>query len=104
MSFGGGNVPGRPDLLASEADRETAQAVLKQAFEDQRLSQDEFEARVGRAVAARTQGELAQLTQDIPAPAPAAPRGGRRIWLVAGGVAVLAVAGILASVLSSSGS
>jgi uncharacterized protein GlcG (DUF336 family) len=104
MSFGGGNVPGRPDMLASEADREAAQAELKQAFEDQRLSQDEFEARVGKAVAARTQGELAQLTQDIPRPAPAAPPRSRRIWLVAGGVAVLAVAGILAGVLSSSGS
>jgi hypothetical protein len=102
MSYGGGNVPGRPDLLASEADREATQAVLKQAFEDERLSQDEFEARVGKAVAARTQGELAQLTLDIPRPAPApVPRRSGRIWLLAGGVGVLGVAGILVGVLSS---
>ena len=43
MSFGGGNVHGQPDMLASEADREATQAVLKQAFEDERLPQDEFD-------------------------------------------------------------
>jgi hypothetical protein len=93
-------VPGGPDLLASEADREATQAVLKQAFEDERLTQEEFEARVGKAVSARTQGELAELTRDIPRPAPA-PRRNGRIWLLAGGACALAVAGIIAGVLSS---
>lgn len=100
MSDGGGNAPGGSDLLASEADREATQAVLKQAFEDERLTQDEFEARVGKAVAARTQGELAALTRDIPRPAPAARRGGRK-WLLASGVGVLAVVAIVVAVLSS---
>src|ERR1700690_926514 len=99
MSYGGDSGPGRPDLLASEADREAAQAALKQAFEDERLTQDEFEVRVGKAMAARTQGELAGLTRDIPRAAPA-PRRSGRIWLLAGGVGVLAVAGIIAGVLS----
>jgi hypothetical protein len=102
MSYGGGSVPGRPDLLASEADREATQAVLKQAFEDERLTQEEFEARVGKAVAARTQGELTELTRDIPRPVPAARRN-NRIWLLAAGAGVVAVAGIIAGVLSSSG-
>ena len=56
MSVGGGygSPPGQPyGMLASESDREACQAVLKQAFEDERLNQDEFEARVGKAVAAR---------------------------------------------------
>jgi Domain of unknown function (DUF1707) len=87
MKYGGGNVPGGSDLLASEADREATQAVLKQAFEDERLTQDEFEARVGKAVAARTQGELAALTRDIPRPAAAKPRRVNRFRLLAGGVA-----------------
>jgi hypothetical protein len=64
-------------MLASEADREATLAVLKQAFEDQRLMLDEFQSRVGRALAARTQGELAQLTRDIPT-GPAAPVTGGR--------------------------
>ena len=107
MSFGGGSVPGQADMLASEADREATQAVLKQAFEDERLTQDEFEARVGKAVAARTQGDLAELTRDIPRPAPvpvpgSARRRGRGVWLVAGGIAVLAVGGILVGVVSGS--
>ena len=64
MSFGSGyeNMPTPPgEMLASEADREATQDVLKQAFEDERLNQDEFEARIGKAVAARTQGDLAAL-------------------------------------------
>jgi Domain of unknown function (DUF1707) len=93
-------------MLASEADREATQAVLKQAYEDERLTLDEFEARVGRAVAARTQGELAKLTRDIPAP-PAVPSGPvpsgvvpsgprlNRIWLLIGVIAVIVVAGAL---------
>jgi hypothetical protein len=66
-SYAGGPVqPGA--MLASESDREATQAVLKKAFEDQRLTQDEFESRVGSALAARTQGELAALTRDLPVP------------------------------------
>src|SRR5579859_7302552 len=100
MSYREGNAPGGPGLLASEADREAAQAVLKQAFEDERLTQDEFEARAGKAVSARTQGELAELTRDIPRPVPTPQRSGR-IWLLAGVACVLAAAGIIAGVVSS---
>lgn len=64
-------------MLASEADREATQAVLKQAFEDQRLMLDEFESRIGRALAARTQGELARLIRDIPTGPTALVSGGR---------------------------
>jgi hypothetical protein len=70
-------------MLASQADREAARAVLEQAFEDQRLNQDEFEARVGRALAARTQLELAELTQDLP-PLPVKPASRwKRLWSTA---------------------
>ena len=47
MAYGadGGDQPVPPgQMLASEAERERCQAVLKQAFEDQRLTQDEFES------------------------------------------------------------
>jgi hypothetical protein len=110
MSFGagdGGNLPGPTGMLASEANREAVQALLKQAYEDQRLTLDEFEGRVGKAIAARTLDELADLTRDLPAapvPPPAPPRRPRRVWLLTGGIAVIALAGLivaLVQVLSS---
>jgi Domain of unknown function (DUF1707) len=110
MSFGSGseNHPVRPgEMLASEADREATQDVLKKAFEDERLTQDEFEERIGKAVAARTVGECAALTQDIPRPAAPVPaaRPSRLIWLLGGGIAVVAiVVAVIATTLSSSGS
>jgi hypothetical protein len=89
-------------MLASEAERERCQAVLKQAFEDQRLTQDEFESRVGSAISARTLDQLAALTRDLPASPPATiPAPSRRSgtpWLL-GGLAVLAVAVALFALL-----
>ncbi len=87
MRYGAGHEDDLPPggMLASESDRLAAQDVLKQAYEDKRLTLDEFESRVGRAMAARYQGELARLTRDIPAapaptpaPAPAVPPPARR--------------------------
>jgi hypothetical protein len=39
---------------------------LQRAFRKGRLSADELERRVERALAARTRGELAALTRDLP--------------------------------------
>jgi hypothetical protein len=102
MSFGAGdgsNAVGPGGILASEADREACQAELKQAYEDQRMTLDEFEARVGRAVAARTQGELAQLTRDLPQPVTGqleAPSGRRSplVWLLSIGIGVVVLIGL----------
>ena len=76
---------GRGRLRASHADREQVVDNLKAAFVQGRLAQDELDARVGQALAARTYAELAALTADLPAepdramspapaPAPAQPR------------------------------
>jgi hypothetical protein len=54
-------------LRASCADRERVIDLLKAAFVQGRLDKDEFDARIGRAVASRTYGELAAVTADIPA-------------------------------------
>ena len=51
---------------ASHADREQVVSALKAAFVQGRLATDELDARVGAALAARTQAELAVLTEDIP--------------------------------------
>jgi len=54
-------------LRASHVDREQAISALKAAFVHGRLTSDEFDARVGQALAARTHAELAVITADIPA-------------------------------------
>lgn len=51
---------------ASHADREQLIEVLKIAFVQGRLTKDELDARVSRTFAARTYGELAALTADLP--------------------------------------
>jgi hypothetical protein len=65
-----------PDLRASDADREAAVAHLRDAAGEGRLSLDELTQRVEAATAARTQGELAALTADLPAPGTVAPGAG----------------------------
>jgi DNA-binding beta-propeller fold protein YncE len=59
--------PGRGHGRASHADRERVIAALKVAFIQGRLTKDEFDSRVGRALGSRTYAELAALTADIPA-------------------------------------
>ena len=57
----------RSRMRASHGDREQVIAVLKAAFVQGRLDKDEFDLRVGRALASRTYADLAALTADIPA-------------------------------------
>jgi Domain of unknown function (DUF1707) len=58
---------GRSHLRASRGDREQVIGVLKAAFVQERLTKDEFDLRVGQALASRTYAELAALTADMPA-------------------------------------
>jgi Domain of unknown function (DUF1707) len=115
MSLGPGNDnPSRyPAMLASRADRDATQAALENAFADERLTQDEFESRVGRALSARTLADLAELTRDLPVSPgqPAAPgqfavpgpftvpgparRPGRRVWWLVSGIAAVVVAAVI---------
>jgi hypothetical protein len=63
MAAGAG---GRSHMRASHADREQVIDLLKAAFVQGRLTKDEFELRVGQALASRTVAELASPTADIP--------------------------------------
>ena len=56
-----------PAWLAGTADRERTVGVLRAAFTEGRLTQDELEDRVGRAYAARTYSDLWALVADLPA-------------------------------------
>lgn len=67
-----------PNLRASDADREASAARLRQHHIDGRLDQDEFQARLDGCFAAKTVGELAELTRDLPA-GPARRGSGTRI-------------------------
>jgi hypothetical protein len=72
----GYQVSAHASMRASSADRERAVDVLKAGFAEGRLTQDEYNDRMGRAYTARTYGELATLTADLPAgasPMPAWP-------------------------------
>ena len=60
------------NMRAASADRERAVDVLKAGFAEGRLTQDEYNERISQAYAARTYGELAAITADLPAgPLPA---------------------------------
>lgn len=100
-------------LRASRADRERVIGLLKAAFVEGRLAQDEFDTRVGQALASRTYAELAAVTADIPAeligalPYRPAARARGRIPMntaITGGacVAVVANVGMLAAILIGS--
>jgi hypothetical protein len=69
------------DLRASDADRDRVLALLAEAASDGRLTLPEHSERVQRAMAARTLGDLAELTGDLAGPSaqPVRLDGGRVI-------------------------
>ena len=56
----------RPDLRASDEDRDRTAAQLSGALAVGRLTSTEYAERLDAVYAARTQGELAPLTRDLP--------------------------------------
>ena len=60
-------------LRASDAERDAVVTELAEHLQDGRLLADEFDERVGRAVNARTRGDLDGLLTDLPRPVPAPP-------------------------------
>jgi len=62
-------VPGRqqaPQMKASDADRDEVVAELSEHFQAGRLTTEELDDRTGRALSARTVGELDVLMSDLP--------------------------------------
>jgi Domain of unknown function (DUF1707) len=58
----------RPDIRASDAERERVVSFLRDKTAEGRLTADELDERVGRAYAAVTRGELHRLVRDLPDP------------------------------------
>ena len=113
-SHAGAAIAGRGHLRCSTLDREQVVEVLKAAFIQERLSKDEFEARIGRALAVLTCAELAAVIADIPAglvgarparpPARTRARPSMNQAVTAGGCVMLAGNfGVVAALLSGSG-
>ena len=57
-------------MRAADADRDRVVEFLQRAYSEGRLSKDEYDARMGRALAARTYADLDQLVADLPAARP----------------------------------
>jgi hypothetical protein len=75
-----------PEVRASDADRERVAARLRDHLAAGRLTLDELSERLDAAYAARTVGELEELTNDLPAagaPPPAPPPRAATRWSVA---------------------
>lgn len=66
--------PARVTLRAADVDRERVAALLRQHFEDGRLTLDEFQDRVAKTYSSRTFGELDELTADLPTLARPGPK------------------------------
>jgi hypothetical protein len=64
----GGAAHMHASLRASDADREQLVDVLKAAFGEGRLDQDEYTYRMEQAYTAKTYGELRALVADLPGP------------------------------------
>ncbi|TQN32266.1 uncharacterized protein DUF1707 [Haloactinospora alba] len=64
-----------PDLMrAGDIDRDAVTERLTYAFQEGRLTLDEYHERLDRAMRAVVMRDLAPLTSDLPAPPPPAPR------------------------------
>jgi hypothetical protein len=62
----GGRRSRDPDLRASDTERDAVATELGEHFQAGRLSQAEFDDRLGRALAARTHRDLDELLADLP--------------------------------------
>lgn len=60
-------MPGDPRIRAADADRDRAAALLREHHAVGRLSAEEFQDRMERAMDAKTMGELDELMADLPA-------------------------------------
>jgi len=61
---------GRRKMRASDADRDRVVEHLNVAYSEGRLSKDEYDARLEKALSARTYADLDQIVADLPATRP----------------------------------
>ncbi len=73
------NLPERRELRVSDAERDMAASILRDAAGDGRLDLEELDERLGAVYSAKTYGELEPITRDLPTSSstPVAPRSDR---------------------------
>jgi hypothetical protein len=86
----------RSRIRTSDADRDLAAERLRDATVEGRLLADELDARLGRALSARTYGDLAPLLEDLPSPPVGEVRTSRRVTMALVLVLTLLVAALAA--------
>lgn len=100
-------------MRASDADRDAVMSDLSEHFQAGRLTAGELDERTGRALAARTWGELGELVTDLPgartvsqdASAATPPRSSSRHAAppLFGGLAGIAIAAVVLATVTHSG-
>jgi len=89
-----------PNLRASDADRDAIADRLRQHHTDGRLDQDEFQERLDRCFAAKTVGELAQLTRDLPSDQARRGRAGRAGFGILGSLRMIPIIPIILAIIA----
>jgi Domain of unknown function (DUF1707) len=89
-----------PNLRASDADREATADRLREHHTDGRLDQDEFQERLDKCFAAKTVGELAELTRDLPGDAAQRGASGRTGLGLLGGLRMIPIIPIILAIVA----
>ncbi len=89
-----------PHLRASDADRDATADRLRQHHTDGRLDQDEFQERLDGCFAAKTVGELAELTRDLPADTARHRAGGRTGFGLLGWLRMIPIVPIILAIVA----
>jgi hypothetical protein len=89
-----------PNLRASDAEREATADRLRRHHTDGRIDQEEFQERLDRCFAAKTVGELAELTRDLPADRERQGVGGRTGFGLLGGLRMIPIVPIILAIVA----
>ena len=89
-----------PNLRAIDADRDATADRLRQHHTDGRIDQEEFQERLDRCFAAKTVGELAELTRDLPDDTPRHRAGGRTGFGLLGCLRMIPIVPIILAIVA----
>jgi Domain of unknown function (DUF1707) len=88
------------NVRASDADRDATADRLRQHHTDGRLDPEEFQERLDSCFAAKTVGELAELTRDLPGEPARRGLGGRTGLGLLGGVRMIPIVPIIVAIVA----